>query len=69
MRAALADARERVAPPWFVAYIRPENAASLRVAEKLGLRREGEGLTRSGEPMLIYRLRLDPSGSDPATRA
>jgi RimJ/RimL family protein N-acetyltransferase len=56
-RAAIADVRERVAPPWLVAYIRPDNAASLRVADKLGLRREGEGLTRSGEPMLIYRLR------------
>ena len=57
MRGAIADAWERVAPPWLVAYIRPDNAASLRVAEKVGLRREGEGLTRSGEPMLIFRLR------------
>ncbi|HSP72064.1 MAG TPA: GNAT family N-acetyltransferase [Gaiellaceae bacterium] len=68
VRAALADAWERVAPPWFVAYIRPDNAASMRVAEKLGMRREGEGLTRSGEPMLVYRLRPDPRGSDPDTR-
>ncbi|HEY6053860.1 MAG TPA: GNAT family N-acetyltransferase [Gaiellaceae bacterium] len=57
VRGAIADAWERVAPPWLVAYIRPDNAASLRVAEKVGFRREGEGLTRSGEPMLIFRLR------------
>ena len=36
---------------------RPENAASIRVAEKLGMRHEADGLTRSGDPMLIFRLR------------
>lgn len=56
-RAAAADAFARAGAPWLVAYIRPESGASIRVAEKLGMRREGDGLTRSGEPMRIYRLR------------
>lgn len=59
-RGALDDAFERAGPrhhDWIVAYIRPENAASIRVAEKLGLRHEADGITRSGDPMLIYRAR------------
>ena len=59
----------RVAPSAQAVALTASREALRRLAEKLGLRREGEGLTRSGEPMLIYRLRLDPSGSDPATRA
>jgi len=55
--AALADTWRRVAPPWVVAYIRPDNAASIRVAERIGLRHDADGLTRSGDPMWIYRLR------------
>lgn len=55
--AAAADAFDRARAPWLVAYIRPENAASIRVAEKLGMRHDANGLTRSGDPMLIYRLR------------
>jgi len=39
-----------------VAYIRPANTASLRVAGKLGMRDDGEGTTRSGHPMRIFRL-------------
>ena len=59
-RAALDDAFERARPNhhgWIVAYIRPDNAASIRVAEKLGMRHEADGLTRSGDPMLLYRAR------------
>ena len=59
-RAALEDAFERAKPNyhgWIVAYIRPENAASIGVAEKLGMRHEADGVTRSGDPMLIYRAR------------
>jgi len=59
-RAAIDDAFERATPNyhgWIFAYIRPANAASIRVAEKLGMRHEGDGLTRSGDPMLIFRLR------------
>jgi RimJ/RimL family protein N-acetyltransferase len=56
-RAAAVDAFERAGVPRLVAYIRPENAASIRVAEKLGMRHEADGLTRSGDPMLIFRLR------------
>ena len=60
-RAAIEDAFECAKPNyhgWLVAYIRPENTASIRVAEKLGMRHEADGLTRSGDPMRIYRVRV-----------
>ena len=57
MRAAIADAWERTGADHLVAYIRPENAASLRVADKLGFRFRNDGLTRDGEPMLVFELR------------
>ena len=40
-----------------VAYIRPANAASIRVAEKIGLTRRGPGRARSGDPVEIWELR------------
>ena len=58
--AALDDAIERAKPNehgWIVAYIRPENVISQRVATKLGMRYEADGLTRSGHPMEIWRIR------------
>ena len=57
MQAAIADAWERTGADHLVAYIRPENAASHRVAEKLGFRPRNEGLTRDGSPMTVYELR------------
>jgi len=54
-RAAIEDAFERVRPPWIVAYIRPENGVSIRLAERLGFTHVGDGLTRSGDPMGLYR--------------
>ena len=57
MRAAIADAWERTGADHVVAYIRPDNAASLRVAEKLGFRFRAHGLTRSKDPMLVFELR------------
>ena len=59
MRAAIADAWERTGADHLVAYIRPGNAASHRVAEKLGFRFRENGLTKSGDPMLVYELRRD----------
>jgi RimJ/RimL family protein N-acetyltransferase len=59
MRAAIEDAWRRTGADHLVAYIRPENAVSLRVAEKLGFRFRNEGLTRSREPMLVFELRRD----------
>jgi RimJ/RimL family protein N-acetyltransferase len=59
-RAAMADTFERARPNrhgWIVAYIRPENAVSQRVAERIGLRLEADGLTRSGDAMQIWRAR------------
>jgi RimJ/RimL family protein N-acetyltransferase len=59
-RAALDDAWERARPNhhgWIVAYIRPENAASIQVAKRIGMHHEADGLTRSGDPMLLFRAR------------
>ncbi len=59
-RAALDDAFEHARPNhhgWIVAYIRPENLISQRVAARIGMRHEGDGLTRSGHPMQIWRAR------------
>lgn len=58
-RAAVADALERTDAPWLVTYIRPANAISIKVAERIGMRRDADGLTRSGDPALIYRLRRE----------
>jgi RimJ/RimL family protein N-acetyltransferase len=55
-RAAVADAFERVRVPHLVAYIRLGNEASLRIAAALGMRDDGEGTTRSGDRMRIFRL-------------
>ncbi len=57
MRAAIDDVWARAGATHLVAYIRPENAASHRVAEKLGFWVRGRGLTRSGDPMSVYELR------------
>jgi RimJ/RimL family protein N-acetyltransferase len=59
MRAAIADAWDRAGVAHLTAYIRPENAASLRVAEKLGFRPRGAGRTRSGDPMTVFVLHRD----------
>jgi RimJ/RimL family protein N-acetyltransferase len=37
-----------------VAYTSPDNAASRRVIEKLGMRLRGEGRSRDGKPAVIY---------------
>jgi RimJ/RimL family protein N-acetyltransferase len=58
-RAAAADAFERTDAPWLVAYVRPSNEISIRVAERIGMRHDADGLTRSGDPALIYRLRRE----------
>jgi RimJ/RimL family protein N-acetyltransferase len=55
-RAATADAFSRLPARHLVAYIRPENAASLRMAAKLGMRDDGGGTTKSGDRMRIFRL-------------
>ena len=46
--------RERIGP--LVVRMAPENAASRRVAEKLGFPLSAEGRDRRGEPLEIYRL-------------
>lgn len=57
--AASTDALARTGAPWLVAYIRPENVISIKVADRIGMRFDADGLTRSGDPALIYRLRSE----------
>ncbi|HZP73103.1 MAG TPA: GNAT family N-acetyltransferase [Gaiellaceae bacterium] len=57
MSAAIEDVWTRARATHLVAYIRPGNAASHRVAAKLGFAVRGPGLTRSGDPMSVYELR------------
>ncbi|MDX6475781.1 MAG: hypothetical protein QOH95_1292 [Gaiellaceae bacterium] len=57
MRAAIDDAWTRAGADHLVAYIRPENVISLRVAEKLGFSLRGPGLARSGDPVGVYEVR------------
>ena len=64
-RAALDDALANARPNhhgWVVAYIRPENGISQRVARRIGMRHEADGLTRSGDPMQIWRARSSFEG-------
>ena len=56
-RAAAAHALADPAIDHLVAYVRPENTASLRVAAKLGMRERGPGRTRTGDPCVILELR------------
>lgn len=53
-RAALSWLRAQGLGP-VVVYVRRGNAASLRVAEKLGLRRDPDGSARDGAPVAVYR--------------
>ena len=65
-RAALVDAFGRARPNfhrWVVAYIRPENETSKRVATRIGMRHVADGLTRSGDPAEIWRAWIDPGGT------
>ncbi len=55
-RAAAHHVFERLDVPWLVAYVRPANIPSLRVAEKLGMRDEGEGRAHNGDTVRIFRL-------------
>jgi RimJ/RimL family protein N-acetyltransferase len=59
MGCAIEDAWRRTGADHLVAYIRPENVASQRVAEKLGFALRGPGRARSGDRVGIYELRLD----------
>jgi RimJ/RimL family protein N-acetyltransferase len=54
--AAAEDTLRRVGPEWLVAMVRPDNEASLRVVEKLGMHEEGKARTRSGDNVRLFRL-------------
>jgi RimJ/RimL family protein N-acetyltransferase len=53
--ALIDEAFGRVGAPSVVARIQPGNGASLRVAERLGLRHEFDTTGRSGEPLAVLR--------------
>ena len=55
--AAAAHALAELGHGHLVAYVRPENAASARVAERVGFRRRGRGRSRSGAAVAIWELR------------
>ena len=55
-RSAIDHAFATLDVPHLVAYIRPENEVSQRVARRLGMRHDADGTTRSGDRMLIFRL-------------
>jgi RimJ/RimL family protein N-acetyltransferase len=48
-----------------VAYTSPDNAASLRVMEKLGMVVRGEGRSRDGKPAVIFVARRAPRRAAP----
>jgi RimJ/RimL family protein N-acetyltransferase len=52
--AVLADARERLAASRVLAITTPENAASARVLERLGLTYAGERALDGGRPLRVY---------------
>ena len=64
-RACVAEAFGPLGADRVVALIRPENAASIGVAEKLGLRREGSRPAHGGLEHLIYAA----SASGPASES
>jgi RimJ/RimL family protein N-acetyltransferase/ketosteroid isomerase-like protein len=68
-RAAIADAFDRTGASRLVAYIRPENVISIKVAQRVGMRHAADGLTRSGDAALIYRIGAQTSrGEDLAAQ-
>ena len=50
------EAFERLAAPSILARIQPENAASLAVAQAIGLRNDAQTTGRNGEPIRVLRL-------------
>jgi RimJ/RimL family protein N-acetyltransferase len=57
-RAALAFAFTRLEQPQVISLIHPDNAASIRVAERLGERLVGP-IEVMGKPVLVYRITRD----------
>jgi len=56
-RAVSGFALDQLGIEHLVAYVRPANAASRRVVEKIGMRRRGSGRSRSGAEVEIFELR------------
>jgi RimJ/RimL family protein N-acetyltransferase len=60
--AVAAWALDELALDHLVAYVRPENRASLRVVEKIGMRHRGTGRSRRGARVEIFELRSRDTG-------
>ena len=58
--AVIAYAFDTVGVDEVVAYTAPDNAASLRVMDKLGMTRRGEGRSRDRKPAVIFVARRAP---------
>jgi RimJ/RimL family protein N-acetyltransferase len=61
--AMVEEAFSRLAAPTVVARMQPQNLASIRVAEALGLSFDFETTGRTGEPLVVYRLARSASHS------
>jgi RimJ/RimL family protein N-acetyltransferase len=64
-RAALRFAFTRLGRPQVISLIHPENAASVRVARRLGERLIGSTEVM-GKPALVYRITRDEWAAEPA---
>lgn len=53
--AALGYARRTIRPPGLVSYIDPDNAPSIRLAERLGGTLDAQAATPNGDACLVYR--------------
>ncbi len=62
-RALRDEALHRVGAPGLIARILPDNLASRRVAEGLGMALDFETATESGKPVLVYRLEATRLGA------
>lgn len=58
-RAVMAHARDRLGMPGLCGIVSPGNLASVRLLEKLGLRRQGEySIASDREPLAYYEIRF-----------
>lgn len=64
-RAVIEYAFDALGADEVVAYTSPDNAASLRVMEKLGMSARGEGRSRDGAPAVILVARRAPRPGSP----
>lgn len=67
-RAVADDAFSTLQGPQLTARIHPDNAASIQVATRLGMRFEFNTVAEPGVAVAVYRLGAPPAGADEAER-